>query len=221
MLGILNEIRNEYPLFKGKKKGTVVNDGSVQQRQRISGTQLLMDGGIAGPQLKIDGQDPSQVGAIFDAGDHLQFSPPPTSIDLVLDNSGSATPTVFLMFDANGFIQANLPGSYSQASGGSSNVVSINKSAGANPLLITGYNYEVSNPAQFSNALQIARGDADGSVHLIPINAKQAQRNNQFNPNLLTFSTRVYMDGNEALVLHVMPNTTVTLTLFIGGEYQA
>lgn len=142
---------------------------------------------------------------------------------VVITGNGSlaANSTVYL-FDANGLVSAI--NGYTQ-SGNVTVVGSIGtaafyaaqvKQTANEPLSIVGFNYKSSTSTQ--KTVQVVKGDYDGSQEvvdtLIPFSA---QRNTQYQTNLLTFDVNWLIDGDTSLKILCDTSETITLGFAIGG----
>lgn len=174
-----------------------------------------------GPKVKGDMAPVQSVGNVYDVGDAIQSSPMITSIDFTLDNSGGGVAKNYLIFDGFGFFAANSGASVNAPDSASSSVPAIKAMSQFSPMLISGFNYEVTvSTAQFQNALSHTFGDATGSSDKAPVLVNQAKRNNQFNSKLLTFEGAWYIDGFRGFFLTVNAGETVLLSFFIGAAYN-
>lgn len=141
-----------------------------------------------------------------------------SAFTVTLDNGGSATDTVFRLFDATGIVSSvtgvNRDTTYTPTVGKES----LEKSTFSNPIVLSGFNYQVSNDnSQFAKNFDILRCSIDGRQVTHPNIIQKARRNTQFDSKLLTIQERVVVDGQTSFDITVQPTETVTLTFFVEG----
>lgn len=141
-----------------------------------------------------------------------------SAFTVTLDNGGSATDTVFRLFDATGIVSSvtgvNRDTTYTPTVGKSS----LEKSTFSNPIVLSGFNYQVSGDnSQFAKNFDILRCSIDGRQVTHPNIIQKARRNTQFDSRLLTIQERVVVDGQTSFDITVQPTETVTLTFFVEG----
>jgi hypothetical protein len=133
-----------------------------------------------------------------------------------LDNSASATTTLFRLFDADGLNNAISGVAGTPATSGTvtpSVIVETTKSA---PIMITGFNYQLSSSAtQFGQSLDIVYGEINGTQRKRPNITASAKRNSQFDPLLLTIEEMVFITSKTAIEINVIAGEIVTLTFFV------
>lgn len=141
-----------------------------------------------------------------------------SAFTVTLDNSSSATDTVFRLFDATGIVSSvtgtNRDTTYTPTVGKES----LEKSTFSNPIVLSGFNYQVSGDnSQFAKNFDILRCSIDGRQVTHPNIIQKARRNTQFDSKLLTIQERVVVDGQTSFDITVQPTETVTLTFFVEG----
>lgn len=201
------------------EKGTAnaLNAVEVNQSGQLGTAPAL----LVGPKIAADVSPIVNMGSVFDAGAMIGRSPALTSFTYLLNNSGGGAAVNYLMFDSNGFFANNSGLAVSAPTSGSSSVAGIKAMTAVAPLILKGYNYQVTASAnQFNNDLKIVRGDADGSYYVKPIPTAQAKRNTQYIATLLTFETAIYIDSFSGLLLTVNAGETVSLTFMVGVNYN-
>ena len=100
----------------------------------------------------------------------------------------------------------------------SSNYDSIVSSTIANPIQLSGINYNV-NDQQFAN-ISFIRNDVNGAGITIPTIPDLYRRNTQFNPNLLTLKTDQPIDGETAVRISLTASQLVTLSFFLKATFN-
>lgn len=142
---------------------------------------------------------------------------------IVITGNGSlAANSTFYLFDANGLVSAingytqSVNATITGTTGTTAFYTAQVKQSAVEPLSIVGLNYKSSTSTQ--KTMQVVKGDYDGSQEvvdtLIPFSA---QRNTQYQTNLLTFDVNWLIDGDTALKVLVDTSETVTLGFAIGG----
>lgn len=176
------------------------------------------------PAVVVDDRPVQAIGAVdFRDGFRPGKNGLPQAITLRFDNSGGATPTLFLFGDSFGLIAAKLaPTVPVKPSAPASSIDGIVNAIGSNPRVYKSLNYRIitGNASQFSNRFEFADADEDGSVTYKPFNMGSAQRNTQQNDKILTLAQDIYMDGTCGLLLLVGAGNIVELDLQPGEIYR-
>lgn len=143
-----------------------------------------------------------------------------SAFSVTLDNLGSGSAKSFRIFDADLVLRA-INGSLSSASSTtleSSNAGALSNTTSATPIVISGFNYQVTTDAgQFSQQFDITRGSIDGRIVKHPNIIAKAKRNTQFDSKLLTIDERFVIDGQTGIDVTVTATEKVTLTFFVEG----
>ena len=137
------------------------------------------------------------------------------AFNVEIDNStGSASR--YSIFDLNSFCSIII-GQLSNkvATGGSINPQLLSLSTATNPIYISGFNYQVNNPAQFSESFDYVKTEIDSTFRIIPLVTSELLRNTQFDNTLLTIETKLYFDLKSCIVLSVLPATIINITFFV------
>ena len=91
-------------------------------------------------------------------------------------------------------------------------------STSATPIVISGFNYEVTSSAtQFSKSFNIIRASVDGRLGKHPNVISKAKRNTQYDSKLLTIDERFVIDGQTGIEIAVNDSETITLTFLVEG----
>ncbi len=142
--------------------------------------------------------------------------PSPDTFEVSIVNASAVTAYDIILFDAFGFItdtEAYVQNANITVTGVTAPYNAVKKSVEANPIQFVGFNYKASDSA-FNN-VRFDRIDLDGSRNTDTITPAMAQRNTQFQSDLLTLPCNVILDGNTALRLRINPSQTVNLLFFI------
>lgn len=151
----------------------------------------------------------------FEATAHCD-TPRVDAFTLILDNSGGGTPTLFRLFDADGINDAISGAAGVPATSGTIAPSVITETTKSAPIMITGFNYQTTvAAAQFGNALNVVKGEINGTQAQRPNITAKAKRNTQFDPLLLTIDEPVFIDSKTAIELTVSAGETVILTFFV------
>jgi hypothetical protein len=147
----------------------------------------------------------------------------PNDITIRFDNSASGTDRQFVFGDASGLIAALLGVTFVKPSAPASNIDGVVNTIARNPVTIRSLNYRITTgtSAQFSNKLQFADADFDGSLQLIPVNIPAAQRNTQQNDKILTLAQDIPMDDTTGMILTVGAGVVVEWDLSFGAIYRS
>ena len=123
----------------------------------------------------------------------------------------------FRMFDADGVVNA-IQGARNVTASGTITPAIIYATTVANPIVVSGFNYESSiKAAQFAQPFDILRGSIDGRIVKHPNIIAKAKRNTQFDSLLLTIDERFIIDSQTAVEVSVASTNDVTLTFFVEG----
>ncbi len=158
----------------------------------------------------------SIIGTVYPGAANFSQRRLPPEFTFQLENLGGALVT-FVIFDAYGFTVASL-GAGIVPTAGSALVAGIQDSTIGNPILIKGFNYEITvgGAGQFNERFDLFVGDLDrDNVNTFPNILPSARRNNQNITTLQTYSTPFYIDGYSAIVADVRAATTVELTFYV------
>lgn len=130
-------------------------------------------------------------------------------------NNSSGTLRTYSVFDTSNFVGQVVNKTPVNPSGGTINPLLIGLSTASNPIYIKGFNYQVSNPAQFSQKFEYIRVELDSTFRIFPINTSELLSNMQFDTNLLTIDEKMYFDLKSAIFIDVLPGTNVSITFFV------
>ena len=137
------------------------------------------------------------------------------AFNIEIDNSVGALAD-FQVFDLNNFcstILGKVGGK--QPTSGTINPTLLALSTATNPVYISGLNYQVDNPAQFSQNFDYIKTEIDSTFQIIPIVTSELLRNTQFDNTLLTIETKLYFDLKSCLIIKVLPATIINITFFV------
>lgn len=87
----------------------------------------------------------------------------------------------------------------------------------ANPIVISGFNYQVSRRDQFYQNFNFVRASIDGKITENHPSISSALRNTQFQNNLLTVKHFQVIDDQTALEIDIFGQTSVVITFFVMG----
>lgn len=137
---------------------------------------------------------------------------------MVLDNETGTQAETFRIFDQTGIVAAVKGGTVSPPTSATAGVNPTKATTIANPIVISGFNYQVSNsPNQFAQKFDIVRASIDGRLNQHPKVIEKARRNTQFQDKLLTINERVVIDDQTAIEVTVDASEVVTLTFHVEG----
>lgn len=144
------------------------------------------------------------------------YEQPVDAFTFTLDNSASGTTTLFRLFDADGLNNAISGVAGTGATSGTVTPSVIEESTKSAPIMITGFNYQLSSSAtQFGQSLDIVYGEINGTQRKRPNITAKAKRNSQFDPLLLTIEENVFITSKTAIEINVIAGEIVTLTFFV------
>jgi hypothetical protein len=175
------------------------------------------------PSIIIDNAPVQSMGAVnFRAPLDVRKGGLPNDITVVFANATAAAVT-YIFGDPNSLIQGILAATYVKPTVPASSIDAVTKTIGNNPVVISSLNYRITvgTSAQFSNKLQYADGDIDGTLTLRPINMPAAQRNTQQNDKILTVAQDIPMDDTTGIILVVAANTTVEIDMSFSQIYRS
>ena len=139
-----------------------------------------------------------------------------SAFSLTLAN-GTSEVKSFRMIDADEVVSA-IQGARVSTTTGTITPSAIYKTTVANPIVVSGFNYESSSKsAQFAQPFDILRGSIDGRIVKHPNIIAKAKRNTQFDSLLLTIDERFIIDSQTAVEVSVATTNDVTLTFFVEG----
>jgi hypothetical protein len=140
-----------------------------------------------------------------------------SAFSLTLANATNAVIS-FRMFDADAVVSAIQGARTAVAITGTITPSAIFSTTVANPIVVSGFNYESSTKsAQFAQPFDILRGSIDGRIVKHPNIIAKAKRNTQFDSLLLTIDERFIIDSQTAVEVSVASTNDVTLTFFVEG----
>ena len=143
-----------------------------------------------------------------------------SAFSVTLDNLAVNSAKSFRIFDADLVLRA-INGSLGSATSTtleSSNAGALSNTTSATPIVISGFNYQVTSDAgQFSQQFDITRGSIDGRIVKHPNIIAKAKRNTQFDSKLLTIDERFVVDGQTGIDITLTASEKVTLTFFVEG----
>ncbi len=174
------------------------------------------------PTVKVRATGITNFGAVAQSGGQGPTTGMPTSLTLVLDNSGGATAKLYKIGDPDNWV---LPAA------GITTAVNADRSSGISgaafgsvigqaPMTVQAINYaSTSGAVQFSQLFKYVTADVDGSATLKPVNMAEYQRNTADDPNLLTleFGNQFVLDWNRAFVISAGVGQLVNITLMFGA----
>lgn len=172
------------------------------------------------PSVRVRQADIGRFGAVAQAQGPAGGKMP-SSVTFTLNNSAGVTAKAYKIGDYANLIEDILGKAIADAdssSGGS--VGGANYSFGVAPVTVKAINYaSTSGAVQFPQQFQYASADMNGRLDLIPVNTPEYQRNNAYNPNLLTleFGDQFVLDWNRAFLITAGIGQTVTVTLMFGA----
>lgn len=143
----------------------------------------------------------------------------PTSFTVTMDNSAGLIGT-YVVGDGSGMVAGKTGATYRQPTSAQGiSVAALQNSFKDAPVMIQGINYNTTTGApQFAQNFVFAEADFDKYV-ANDIFSNEAERNTQYNPNLLTlqFKDQYELDWNSAFLVTVAAGEVVTLTFFLGA----
>jgi len=133
------------------------------------------------------------------------------------DNSAGVAPAVFRLFDQSGIVAAVKGGVVVAPTSATAGVNPTKATTIANPILCSGFNYEVTTVGQFNNPFSIIRASIDGRTNQHPNVIAKARRNTQFQDKLLTIQERFVIDDQTAIEVTLAAAEVVEFTFFVEG----
>lgn len=130
-------------------------------------------------------------------------------------NNTTGTLRNYSIFDVSNIVGAITNKIPNTPTGGTINPDDLALTTASNPIYIKGFNYQVSNPAQFSQKFDYVRVEIDSTFRIFPLVTSDLLSNMQFDSNLLTIDEKMYFDIKSAILIDVLPLTTVSLTFFV------
>lgn len=140
------------------------------------------------------------------------------AFSVTLDNSTGTQAATYRVFDAAGVVDA-IQGATGVNDPDSATITysALVETIKSFPIVIKSFNYEVTTNAQFSNPFKVLRGTIQGDIDAQSTIISAAQRNTQFQDNLLTVQKRMIIDAQTAIDLDVKASELVTLTFMVEG----
>jgi hypothetical protein len=204
-----NEVMLQRP--RGRQMAGKVRNNAGQIRSRLGAASQNgnLPPGVPVP-VSFKRNDPNQNTML------PPMRPSPDTFELQVVNASTTTAYNIILFDGFGFITEKE--SYTQnanitVTGLTAPYTATKRSVEANPIQIVGINYKASD-SSFNN-LQFDRLDLDGSRITDTITPAMAERNTQFQSDLLTLPCNVILDGNTAFRLRINASQTVNILFFI------
>jgi|GEM_PF-3574610 len=174
------------------------------------------------PTVKTRNQGITSFGSVAQGHGPVSATSLPSSVTFTLDNSAGAVTKLYKIGDTTGGLAtlvnkaaAVVPDSSSGAS-----VAFFQYSLGVAPVTVQAINYSATSGAvQFPQSFTYVTGDINGRANITPLNTPEYQRNNAFNPNLLTleFPNQYKLDWNDAFFITAGIGQVVQVTLMIGA----
>jgi hypothetical protein len=141
-----------------------------------------------------------------------------TAFSIKCDNSSGTQSAVYRIFDQSGIVAAVKGGTVVAPSFATAGVNATKATTIANPIVLSGFNYEVqSSASQFNQPFNIVRCSIDGRSNQHPNVIAKARRNTQFQEKLLTIQERFVVDDQTAIEVTVNASETVEFTFFVEG----
>jgi len=140
-----------------------------------------------------------------------------TAFSVRCDNSTNTQSATFRLFDQSGIVAAVNGGTVVAPTTATAGVDATKATTIANPIVVSGFNYEVSTVGQFNNPFNIVRCSIDGRSNQHPNVIAKARRNTQFQSLLLTIQERFVIDDQVAIEVVLAASETVEFTFFVEG----
>lgn len=136
---------------------------------------------------------------------------------ITCDNSTGTQAATFRLFDQSGIVAAVRGGTVVAPTFATAGVNATKATTIANPIVISGFNYETDSAAQFNQNFDIVRCSIDGRESRHPNVIAAARRNTQFQDKLLTIQERLPIDDQTAIEVTVRASESVSLTFMVEG----
>lgn len=180
---------------------------------------------VLGGKYLINCKQPTSVGSVVPIDTPIASQGQLRPMSVRLNNLANPLPARYIIGDPKGFITTLLTGTApppvlpdTWAGNPAPFPAAVQRTFDHNPIVISSINYEVlGSPAQFDQSFEYITADIDGSLRRNQLVPSSAQRNNQFNPNLLTLKVNYVIDTFRALLVTVNPFEAVSFTLGTGA----
>jgi hypothetical protein len=208
----------------GRVPLTAVDGQQLSQALVSNLPQTAAQGGLvpANLPLQVSNGDVSAVGAVALAPSISTSQDLGNAITFTLDNSAGLAAVTFKMFDALGLL-LQIGGVTATAAvyETSGLTTAFNSESIANPYTFTGFNISAQeNSSSLMSKVKFYELSSTGPYKVSPLNLGAANRNSQFNSNLLTFqlSAGFTASGNRAVTYPVPAGEVITFVWFTGGQ---